>query len=110
MCGKHRLPDNLQLALAERNRMEVLGPRRVLWGSDYMVSELRGACFTQGDGFTWIYSEDASARDLTIFGGFTLVGIESLLCLREACDDIGLTPSDLNQVFRDNALRTYRMG
>jgi glutamate-1-semialdehyde 2,1-aminomutase len=29
----------------------------VLWGSDYMVSELRGSCITQGDGFTWIHPE-----------------------------------------------------
>ena len=90
---------------AFRAALEVLGPRRVLWGSDYMVSELRGACFTQGDGFTWVYSEDASARDLTVFGSYTIVGIESLMCLREACEDTGMTPADLQDVFHDNALR-----
>lgn len=90
---------------AFRAALEILGPRRVLWGSDYMVSELRGACFTQGDGFTWVYSEDASARDLTVFGGYTLVGIESLLCLREACEDAGLSRADVQDVFHDNALR-----
>lgn len=90
---------------AFRAAIEILGPRRVLWGSDYMVSELRGACFTQGDGFTWVYSEDASAKDLTIFGGYTLVGIESLLCLREACEDTSMTAADLEDIFRENALR-----
>ncbi len=85
--------------------IKILGPRRVLWGSDYMVSELRGACFTQGDGFTWVYSEDASARDLTVFGHYTLIGIESLICLREACEDTGLTPADVKAIFHDNALR-----
>ncbi|MDZ4287239.1 MAG: aminotransferase class III-fold pyridoxal phosphate-dependent enzyme [Prosthecobacter sp.] len=90
---------------AFRAALEILGPRRVLWGSDYMVSELRGACFTQGDGFTWVYSEDASAKDLTIFGGYTLVGIESLMCLREACEDTGMTPGDIEDIFRCNALR-----
>lgn len=90
---------------AFRAALEVLGPRRVLWGSDYMVSELRGACFTQGDGFTWVYSEDDSAKDLTVFGGYTLVGIESLIALREACEDTGLTPGDLDDVFCRNALR-----
>ena len=62
-------------------RWKYSGPRRVLWGSDYMVSQLRGACFTQGDGFTWVYADDASAKDLTVFGSYTMVGIESLLCL-----------------------------
>ncbi len=85
--------------------LKILGPRRVLWGSDYMVSDLRGACITQGDGFTWIFPEDGSAKDLTIFGGYTLVGIESLLCLREACEDAALTPADVEDIFRHNALR-----
>jgi glutamate-1-semialdehyde 2,1-aminomutase len=90
---------------AFRAALEILGPRRVLWGSDYMVSELRGSCISQGDGFTWIYSEDESARKLTIFGSYTIVGIESLMCLREACEDTGMTPGDLQDIFRDNALR-----
>ena len=90
---------------AFRAALEIFGPRRVLWGSDYMVSELRGSCITQGDGFTWIYSEDESAQKLTVFGGYTLVGIESLMCLREACEDTGMTPADLQDIFRDNAMR-----
>jgi len=93
---------------AFRAAIEILGPRRVLWGSDYMVSELRGSCITQGDGFTWIYSEDEAAQKLTIFGQYTLVGIESLLCLREACEDAGLTQPDLEDIFRENALRLLK--
>ncbi len=42
---------------AMRAALEMLGPRRVLFGSDYMVSELRGKCFTMGDGFSWLYSD-----------------------------------------------------
>lgn len=89
---------------AFRAALEILGPRRVLWGSDYMVSELRGSCVTQGDGFTWIHPE-TSADKLTIFGQYTTVGIESLLCLREACEDTGMTQGDLEDIFRENALR-----
>ena len=61
---------------AFRAALEILGPRRVLWGSDYMVSELRGSCITQGDGFTWIHPEITGDK-LTIFGQYTTVGIES---------------------------------
>ncbi|MES2599123.1 MAG: aminotransferase class III-fold pyridoxal phosphate-dependent enzyme [Verrucomicrobiota bacterium] len=89
---------------AFRAALEILGPRRVLWGSDYMVSELRGACISQGDGFTWIHPELAE-KGLTIFGQYTTVGIESLMCLREACEDTGMTQGDLADVFRENALR-----
>jgi glutamate-1-semialdehyde 2,1-aminomutase len=92
---------------AFRAALEILGPRRVLWGSDYMVSELRGSCITQGNGFTWIHPE-ITADKLTIFGQYTTVGIESLLCLREACEDTGMTQSDLEDIFRENALRLLK--
>lgn len=92
---------------AFRAALEILGPRRVLWGSDYMVSELRGSCITQGDGFTWIHPE-ITADKLTIFGQYTTVGIESLLCLREACEDTGMMQSDLEDIFRENALRLLK--
>ncbi|GEP41945.1 aminotransferase class III-fold pyridoxal phosphate-dependent enzyme [Brevifollis gellanilyticus] len=91
---------------AFRAALEILGPRRVLWGSDYMVSEFRGSCISQGDGFSWIHPELASG--LTTFGQYTTVGIESLMCLREACEDTGMTQGDLADVFRENALRLIR--
>jgi glutamate-1-semialdehyde 2,1-aminomutase len=92
---------------AFRAALEILGPRRLLWGSDYMVSELRGSCITQGDGFTWIHPEITGDK-LTIFGQYTTVGIESLLCLREACEDTGMTQGDLEDIFRENALRLLK--
>ncbi len=92
---------------AFRAAIEILGPRRVLWGSDYMVSELRGSCITQGDGFTWIHPE-ITGEKLTIFGQYTTVGIESLLCLREACEDTGMTQGDLEDIFHENALRLLK--
>lgn len=92
---------------AFRAALEILGPRRVLWGSDYMVSELRGSCVTHGDGFTWIHP-DLGTEKLTIFGQYTTVAIESLLCLREACEDTGMTRGDLEDIFRENALRLLR--
>ena len=30
------------------------GPRRLLWGSDFPVSEIRGRCVTVGEGFAWL--------------------------------------------------------
>ena len=92
---------------AFRAAIEILGPKRVLWGSDYMVSELRGSCITQGDGFTWIHPEITGDK-LTIFGQYTTVGIESLMCLREACEDTGMTQGDLEDIFRENALRLLK--
>ena len=94
-------------AEAFRAALETLGPRRVLWGSDFAVSELRGRCVTTGGLFFWLHPElirpDYQAATST---DMTLVGIESLLSLREACEDTGLTRGDLDDIFLRNALRT----
>jgi glutamate-1-semialdehyde 2,1-aminomutase len=93
-------------AEAFRAALEILGPRRVLWGSDFAVSEIRGRCVTTGELFFWLHPEvlrpdyqAATSSDMT------LVGIESLVSLREACEDTGLTRADLDDIFLRNALR-----
>jgi len=94
-------------AEAYRAALEILGPRRILWGSDFAVDGLRGRCVTTGDLFFWLHPEllksDYQAATST---DMTLVGIESSLCLREACEDAGLTRGDLDDLFLRNALRT----
>lgn len=92
-------------AEAMRVALDSLGPQRVLFGSDYMVSELRGKCFTMGDGFSWIYSDNLPSPVVTAFDNYALVGVESLLCLREAFEIGGFNSSDAQAVFNDNALR-----
>jgi glutamate-1-semialdehyde 2,1-aminomutase len=84
--------------------LKILGPKRVLWGSDYFISESRGRCVATGQVFNWL-SPDALSEAAKTSAHFTLVGIESLLCLREACEDAGLTAGDLEDIFRRNALR-----
>ena len=91
---------------AFRAALKVLGPRRVLWGSDFAVCEVRGRCVSTGDLFFWLHPEllrtDYAAPTNN---DMTLVGIESLMCLREACEDTGLTRGDLDDVFCANAKR-----
>lgn len=87
--------------------LKFLGPRRILWGSDFAVSELRGRCVSTGDRFFWLHPESLPENHTApTTADFTLVGIESLLCLREACDDAGLNTDDINDIFLHNALRT----
>jgi len=91
---------------AMREAFRALGPRRVLYGSDYAVSELRGRCITTGDSFFWVHPEIIQPEHIspTSFR-MTTIGIESLLCLREACEECGLNPGDVNDIFLNNALR-----
>ena len=90
-----------------RTALSVLGPKRVLWGSDFVVSEFRGRCVTTGAHFYWLHPQGLLSENLKATRStMTLVGIESLLCLREACEDAGLVPADLEDIFLRNALRT----
>jgi glutamate-1-semialdehyde 2,1-aminomutase len=92
---------------AYRAALTILGPQRVLWGSDFAVSEMRGRCVAIGSRFFWLHREVLQPEHQAPAQiGLTLVGIESLLCLREACEDAGLTQSDLEDLFLRNALRT----
>lgn len=91
---------------AMREAFRVLGPRRVLYGSDYPVSEMRGRCITTGDSFFWVHPEIIQPEYVPATNfRMTTIGIESLLCLREACEECGLDAGDLKDLFLGNALR-----
>ena len=92
---------------AMRCALDLLGPQRVCFGSDYPVSEFRAKCYSMGDGFTWVYADGDGFRSqaVTSFDSHTLIGIESLLCLREAFAAGGFNAADAEDVFWNNALR-----
>ena len=93
-------------AEAFRAALEHLGPRRIVWGSDFPISEARGRCVTTGSGFHWLHPQESPlGQPAGPVDAMTLIGIESLLCLREACDDNGLTRGDVEDIFLNNSLR-----
>lgn len=89
--------------------IRILGTKRILWGSDFGVSEMRGRCITTGERFFWLHPEliDAKYQSPTETS-MTLVGIESLLALKESCEDYGLNNTDINDIFSNNALRLLK--
>lgn len=92
-----------------RAALEALGPRRILWGSDFAVSEARGRCVTTGSLFYWLFPEAIKNADKAATENeMTLIGIESLLNLRELSEDAGLTSGDIKDIFLNNALRLLK--
>ena len=81
------------------------GPRRLMWGSDFPVSEIRGRCVTVGDGFAWLQPDSVRWDKTGPQGQPTLVGLESLRALLAAADTLGLNAADLQDIFADNARR-----
>jgi glutamate-1-semialdehyde 2,1-aminomutase len=84
--------------------LETFGPRRILFGTDFPISHLRGRCVATGrNTFSWLYADNSSSNGAS--HEMTLIGIESLLCLREAAEDCSLGETDIQDIFLNNALR-----
>ena len=78
--------------------LKTFGPTRLFFGADFCVTEMRSRCVNLGDGFLWL---DELRPDFTRsrFAKPTLLGIESLLALRQACSNQHLTDGDVEEVF-----------
>lgn len=80
-----------------------MGPKHLLWGSDFPVSELRGRCVTLGNSFLWIDPGQLQDTSNIKPDGLILVGLEALRALKAAADDFGLNRSDIEDIFFNNA-------
>lgn len=86
--------------------IKALGPRRILWGSDFPISEMRGRCIATGHQFFWLHPDSTHpVQKGPANQNMTLVGIESLIALRDAIEDQGLNRSDIEDIFYHNALQ-----
>ena len=85
--------------------LDEFGPRRLLWGSDFWVSETRGKCVTAGDGFVWLNRRTVDWENVSPPVVDLPVGIEALRALRYAAAEFGLNGADLDDIFHDNAMR-----
>ncbi len=85
--------------------LDAFGPRKLLYGSDYPISELTGKCVSAGNGFLWLYEDTLNWKAATPSVSPLPVGVESLRALFEAADRFGLDGRDLEDVFHGNARR-----
>ncbi len=88
--------------------IETLGSDRLLFGTDFPVSHLRGRCVTIGDQFIWLY-EDTLAWEKASFRPVrpALIGIESLRALKETARALRLTDSQIEDIFSRNAAHLF---
>ena len=89
--------------------LRVFGPTRLLFGSDSPVSSGRGRCVSIGDRFIWLdeFNPDWSVDSPPV--QHTMVGIESLLALKQACQTVHLRDRDLEQIFGEAARTLLRI-
>ncbi len=83
--------------------VRALGADRLLYGSDFPVSQMRGRCVAIGDSFLWLSAEntrfEAAYADLRP----ALIGLESLRVLKLACFHLRLKDTEIENIFYCNA-------
>jgi glutamate-1-semialdehyde 2,1-aminomutase len=87
--------------------LNVFGPKKLMWGSDYPFSHLHGRCISIADKFFWLTDGDTSASMKAMRQEYVLIGSESLQALKFACINCKLSESDIKAVFCNNAMKLY---
>ena len=87
--------------------VRTLGVERLLYGSDSPVSLIRGRCVAIADSFLWL--SEANTTFTVPYGNLhpALVGFESLRVLKLACLNLGLSDSQVEKIFWQNAAELY---
>ncbi|MFO1095479.1 MAG: amidohydrolase family protein [Planctomycetaceae bacterium] len=81
--------------------LRTFGSTRLLFGTDFPVSEMRGHAMSLGDGFWWLYETEVDFSKWTL-GSPTKVGIQSLLALQQACRTFALRDAEVENIFGRN--------
>ena len=87
--------------------IDVMGHERLLYGSDFPVSHLRGRCVAIGDSFHWFYADEMNLAEKHTDLQPVLVGLESLRSLRLACWRMRLSDGQIEDIFFNNAKQLF---
>lgn len=86
--------------------LQIMGSRRVLYGSDFCVSQMRATVVSVADTFLWLDEEHAPEAPAYASGfALPLVGVENLRAVRAAARVAKLRDSDIEALFWGNATR-----
>jgi glutamate-1-semialdehyde 2,1-aminomutase len=87
--------------------IETMGHERLLYGTDFHVSHIRGRCVAIGDSFHWFYAHDMDSEEKHIKLAPVLIGLESIRSLRLACGRLKLSDSQIEDIFYNNARQLF---
>lgn len=90
--------------------VETFGHERLLYGSDFPVSHLRGRCVAIGDSFHWLYADGPALPERHGDVRPVLVGLESLRALALACRRLRLNDTQIEALFYGNAAQLFSLG
>ena len=91
--------------MAHQSIMRIIGPDKLMYGSDLPVSHLRGRSLSAADSFLWLYEETPVWGEKHSKIDPVLIGLEHLRSLKWACWSERLTDSQVEDLFWNNAAR-----
>ena len=89
--------------------LKAAGTKRVLWGSDFPVSMMRGKCISIADSFLWLYREQLQQMDSKTAFSANLVGVENLLALKQACQMLDIDRNGVEDIFYNSAMELFQL-
>jgi len=89
--------------LAHQAILRILGPQRLMYGSDLPVSHLRGRSLSAADSFLWLYADTPVWGEKHQQIHPVLVGLEHLRSLKWACWSERLGDGAIEGIFWNNA-------
>lgn len=87
--------------------IETMGHGKLMYGTDFHVSHIRGRCVALGDSFHWLYADEMNLTEKHTSLQPVLIGLESLRSLRLACQRLKLNEQQLDDIFYNNAAMLF---
>ncbi|MCA9041229.1 MAG: amidohydrolase family protein [Planctomycetaceae bacterium] len=96
-------------ALAHIAVLKILGHEQFMYGSDFHVSHMRGRSLAVADTFLWLYEESPVWNEKHQSIEPVLIGLEHLRSLKWAAWSVGLSDSQIEDIFYRNAERLFEV-
>ena len=93
--------------IAHQAIMRIIGHKKLLYGSDYPVSTMRGRSVGVADTFVWFYGETPVWDQKYAKIKPVLIGLEHLRSLKLACWSEKLSDSAVEDIFWNNAAELF---
>lgn len=93
--------------IAHQTIIRLIGHKKLMYGSDFPVSHLRGRSLGAADYFVWLYEETPVWGEKNLRFNPVLVGLEHLRSLKWACWSERLSDSQVEDIFWNNAAEFF---
>ena len=93
--------------MAHASIIRIIGHEKLMYGSDLPVSHLRGRSLAAADTFVWLYEDTPVWKEKHQTIDPVLIGLEHLRSIKWACWSMGLSDSQVEDIFWNNAARLF---